>query len=57
MSTALHAPQQPESSRVVYEFVSHSDDRSLLEQEAEINRMIECHGLVAFDPEMFGLAA
>ncbi|MCB1916560.1 MAG: hypothetical protein KDG52_12700 [Rhodocyclaceae bacterium] len=57
MSTALHAPQQPESSRVVYEFVSHSDDLSLLEQEAEINRMIECHGLVAFDPEMFGLAA
>ena len=30
---------------------------SALEQEEEIDRMIELNGLVAFDPDMFDLAA
>ncbi|MCB1896702.1 MAG: hypothetical protein KDH17_12660 [Rhodocyclaceae bacterium] len=56
MNFELQSPQKPDSGRVVYEFVSH-DELSPVEQDAEINRMIEFNGLVAFDPEMFGLAA
>ncbi|MCB1906419.1 MAG: hypothetical protein KDH15_03530 [Rhodocyclaceae bacterium] len=57
MNFEIHSPQQPDAGRVVYEFISHSEDLSLVEQEAEINRIIEFNGLVAFDPEMLGLVA
>ncbi|MCB1956628.1 MAG: hypothetical protein KDG55_13185 [Rhodocyclaceae bacterium] len=44
-------------TRIVFEYVSNYTAMSEAEQEAEINRMIELNGLVAFDPEMFDLAA
>ena len=42
---------------IVFEYVSHRAPMSALEQEEEIDRMIELNGLVAFDPDMFDLAA
>jgi len=54
-------PLQPaplrDVARIVFEYMSHDGQMSVEEQEAEINRMIELNGLVAFDPEMFELAA
>ncbi len=54
-------PLQPaplgDAARIVFEYMSHDRQMSADEQEAEINRMIERNGLVAFDPEMFELAA
>ncbi|MCB1889429.1 MAG: hypothetical protein KDH20_17610 [Rhodocyclaceae bacterium] len=44
-------------TRIVFEYVSHRAPMSALEQEEEIDRMIELNGLVAFDPDMFDLAA
>lgn len=57
----MNAPMQPaplrDVARLVFEYMSHSAEMSPVEQEAEINRMIELNGLVAFDPEMLDLAA
>lgn len=57
----MNTPMQPaplrDVARLVFEYMSYSAEMSPVEQEAEINRMIELNGLVAFDPEMLDLAA
>ncbi len=57
MNIELQPTPLRDVTRIVFEYVSHRTPMSPIEQDEEIDRMIELNGLVAFDPDLFDLAA